>query len=189
MEIVGLRNKIEKSKDHVEFNESSVILDEILKCQRISSDKSGLGFKKEEDKLKEVFWSPRTLEAKSSKTIHAHAHDNKDVGCSRTHQGARANPQSKESIPRWKQGPRYEFNRYCFSCSNVGYKEMDCVDERKNIIRQRNSVRCWTCNQEGHIAATCHTLRCYMCSGFEHKSQECASQRSQPRRSSSYKSF
>ena len=32
MEIVGLRKKIDKSKDHVKFNESSVILDEILKC-------------------------------------------------------------------------------------------------------------------------------------------------------------
>ena len=48
MEIVGLRNKIEKSKDHVKFNECLVILDEILKCQRLSSYKSGLGFKKEE---------------------------------------------------------------------------------------------------------------------------------------------
>ena len=62
MEVVGLRKKIEKSKDHVKFNESSVILDEILKCQRLSSDKSGLGFKKEEDKLKQVLWSPKTPE-------------------------------------------------------------------------------------------------------------------------------
>ena len=77
MEVVGLRKKIEKSKDHVKFNESSVILDEILKCQRLSSDKSGLGFKKEEDKLKEVLWSPRTPEAESSKVVHAPAHANK----------------------------------------------------------------------------------------------------------------
>ena len=27
----------------------------------------------------------------------------------------------------------------------------------------------------GHVAATCHTLRCYTCSGFGHKDQECAS--------------
>ena len=58
MEVVGLRKKIEKSKDHLKFNESPFILDEMLKCQRISSDKYGLGFKKEEDKLKEVLWSP-----------------------------------------------------------------------------------------------------------------------------------
>ena len=77
MEVVGLRKKIEKSKDHVKFNESSVILDEILKCQRLSSDKSGLGFKKEEDKLKEVLWSPRILEVESSKHVYAPAHANK----------------------------------------------------------------------------------------------------------------
>ena len=63
MEVVGLRKKIEKSKDHVKFNEISIILDEILNCQRLSSDKSGLGFKKGEDKLKEVLGSPRTPEA------------------------------------------------------------------------------------------------------------------------------
>ena len=40
----------------------------------------------------------------------------------------------------------------------------------------------------GRVASTCHTLRCYTCSGFGHKSQECASQRSQPRRSPSYTS-
>ena len=39
-----------------------------------------------------------------------------------------------------------------------------------------------------HVFATCHTLRWYTCSGFGHKSQECASQRSQPRKSPSYKS-
>ena len=133
--------------------------------------------------MKEVLWSPRTPNAKSSKAIHAHAHDNKDICCSRTHQGARANPQRKESIRRWKKGPRYKFNGGCFFCSNFGHKAMDCVDGRKNIRRQGNSVRCWACNQEGNIVATFHTLRCYMCSGFGHKSQECTSQ---PRRSSSY---
>ena len=79
MEIVGLRKKIEKSKDHVKFNESSVVLDEILKCQRLSSDKFGLGFKKEEDKLKEDLWSPRTPEAGSNKAVHAPPHANKEV--------------------------------------------------------------------------------------------------------------
>ena len=42
MEIVGLRKKIEKSKDRVKFNESSVILDETIKCQRLSFDNSGM---------------------------------------------------------------------------------------------------------------------------------------------------
>ena len=50
---------------------------------------------------------------------------------------------------------------------------MNCVDGRKS---------------NGHVAATCHTLRCYMCSGFGHKAQECASQRNQSRRSPLYTS-
>ena len=52
IEIVGLRKKIDESKDHVKFNESSIILDEILKCKRLSSDKYSIWFKKEDDKLK-----------------------------------------------------------------------------------------------------------------------------------------
>ena len=43
-----------------------------------------------------------------------------------------------------------------------------------------------TQSDAGHVVATCHTLRCYTCSGFGHKSQECASKRSQPIRSASY---
>ena len=41
----------------------------------------------------------------------------------------------------------------------------------------------------GHVAATCHTLRCYTCSGFGHKAQECASEKIQPRRTPSYTSI
>ena len=106
---------------------------------------------------------------------HVPTHNNKDVEFSRTHQGARSIPQSKDSLPRWKQGPRYEygFNGYCFSCSNFGHKAMICVDGRKS---------------NGHVAVTCHTLRCYMCSEFQHKAQECASQRNQSRRNPLYTS-
>ena len=81
MEVFGLRNNVEKSKYHVNFNESSVILGEILMCQRLSSNKSSLGFKKEEDKLKEVLWSPKTPEVGPSMTkdeSDAPAHANKE---------------------------------------------------------------------------------------------------------------
>jgi hypothetical protein len=44
-EIVDLRKKVEKSN---KFLNSSRILDEILKCQRYSCDKSGLGYKGED---------------------------------------------------------------------------------------------------------------------------------------------
>ena len=60
---------------------------------------------------------------------------------------------------------------------------MDCrFYGRRRAGSPNDSVRCWRCNQVGHVAATCHTLRCNTCSGFVgHKAQECASQRSQPR--------
>ena len=136
--------------------------------------------------------SPKTPNAGPSMTKDASyvpAHDNKDGECSRTHQEADLIPQSKDSTPRRKQGPRYEyeFNGYCYFCSNFGHKAMDCrFYGRRRDGSPNDLVRCWTCNQFGHGAATCHTLRCYTCSGFGHKAQECASQRSQPRRSPSY---
>ena len=51
MEITVLKKKIEKSKAQVMFNESSVILDEIVKCQRSPFDTFGLGYEKVDDKI------------------------------------------------------------------------------------------------------------------------------------------
>ena len=125
MEVVGLRKQIEKSKDHVKFNESSIILDEILKCQRLSSDKSGHGFKKEEDKLKELLGSPKTPEAESSMVVHAPAHANKKVENSKVPHEATPTHQShsfeRRTTPRWSQTSRYEnrFNGYCYSCMDL----------------------------------------------------------------------
>ena len=79
-EIVNLRKKIEKSKHHEKFNNSSVMLDKLFYCQRSPFDKSGLGFRKVEDKL-----SPKTPNVGPSMTKDASyvlAHDNKDGECS-----------------------------------------------------------------------------------------------------------
>jgi hypothetical protein len=34
-------------------------------------------------------------------------------------------------------------------------------------------MRCWRCDQVGHIVVHCNTMRCYSCSRFGHKSHEC----------------
>jgi hypothetical protein len=44
---------------------------------------------------------------------------------------------------------------------------------RRDNERFHNTLRCWRCNQVGHIVAHCHIMRCYSCSGFGHKSQDC----------------
>jgi hypothetical protein len=34
-------------------------------------------------------------------------------------------------------------------------------------------MRCWRCDQVGHIVVHYNTMRCYSCSGFGHKFHEC----------------
>jgi hypothetical protein len=34
-------------------------------------------------------------------------------------------------------------------------------------------MRCWRCDQVGHIVVHCNTMRYYSCSGFGHKSHDC----------------
>ena len=165
LDIVNIRKKIEKSKHHEKFNNSFVMLDKLLDCQRSPFYKYSLGFRKVDDNLEEYKWSPNTPNSGPSMTKDASyipAHDNKDGECSRTHQEADLIPQSKDSTPRTKQGPRYEyeFNGYCYFCSNFGHKAMDCrFYGRRRAGSPNDLVRCWTCNQVGHVAATCHTLR------------------------------
>ena len=48
------------------FNESSVFLDEILNCQSSPFDTYCLGYKKVDDKIGEVKWSPKTPEVGST---------------------------------------------------------------------------------------------------------------------------
>jgi hypothetical protein len=36
-----------------------------------------------------------------------------------------------------------------------------------------NTMRCWRCDQVGHIDIHYNTMRCYICNGFGQKSQEC----------------
>ena len=83
-EIVNLRKKIEKSKHHEKFNNSSIMLDKLLDCQRSPFDKSGLGFRKVEENIEEDKWFPKTPNVGPLMTKDASyvpAHDNKDGEC------------------------------------------------------------------------------------------------------------
>ena len=80
-EIFNLKNKIEKSKHHENFNNRFVMLDKLLDCERYPFDKYGLGFRKVEDNLEEDKWSPKTPNAGPSMIKDASyvpAHDNND---------------------------------------------------------------------------------------------------------------
>jgi hypothetical protein len=167
-EIVDLRKKVENSN---KFLNSSLILDEILESQRSPYDKSGLGYKGED--------------------THAEASTSKkhEVNPSKKEDNVAKQPstQGKENFKRTKQGrhqeailgtpkQRYEsiFHGHCYSCNGYGHKAFECRSyERRYNGRFYNTMRCWRCDQVGHIVVHCNTMRCYSCSGFGHKSHEC----------------
>ena len=47
MEVVGLKKKGKKNEALVKFQDSAIVLDKILDCQRSPLDKTGLGYKKD----------------------------------------------------------------------------------------------------------------------------------------------
>jgi len=63
MEVVGLRKKGKKNETLVKLQDSSIVLDKILDCQRSPLDKTGLGYKKNKEKLEDDTWSLKTPEA------------------------------------------------------------------------------------------------------------------------------
>ena len=147
MEVVGLRKKGKKNEALLKLQDSSIVLDKILDCQRSPLDKTGLGYKKNKEKLEDDTWSLKTPVAgpSTSKAVpKAPAHDNKEFGSSKMKQGVRSVHQSnfiKETAPR----PRYEsgFNGYCYCCSNFGHKAMDCrFYGRRRAGSPNDSVRC-----------------------------------------------
>jgi hypothetical protein len=159
---------VEKSN---KFFNSSLILDEILECQRPSCDTSGLGYKGEDTHAK----------ASTSKKH--------EVSPSKKEDNVAKKPstQGKENFKSTKLGKhqeaifgtpkqRYEsiFHGHCYSCNGYGHKDFECKSyERKNNGRLYSTMSCWICDQVGHIVVHCNTMRCYSCSVFGHKSQEC----------------
>jgi hypothetical protein len=177
-EVVDLRKKVEKSN---KFLNSSTIFNEILDSQRSPNDKSGLGYNKEAthveastSKKHEVSPSFSKYVASQPSTQGKETFKIKKKG---RHQEVIFTSQRKFKTPsRWTPKQRYEnvFHGQCYSCNEYGQKSLECIfyARRDNEIFH-NTLRCWRCNQVGHIVAHCHIMRCYSCSGFGHKSQDC----------------
>ena len=83
MEVVGLRKKGKKNETLVKFQDSSIVLDKILDCQRSplnktglgykkNKEKSGLGYKKNKEKSEDDAWSPKTPVAGPSTSKREH---------------------------------------------------------------------------------------------------------------------
>jgi hypothetical protein len=170
--IVDLRKKVEKSNKLLNI---SLILDEILESQRSPYDKLGLGYKEEATHAEE-------------RTSKKH-----EVSSSKIEENVAKKPstQGKGNIKRTKQGrhqevvfgtpkKRYEciFHGHCYSCNGYSHKAFECrAYERTYNGIFYNTMRCWRCDQVGHIVVHCNTIRCYNYNGLGHKSQECWNRR------------
>jgi hypothetical protein len=171
----------------------------ILDSKLSPNDKSGLGYKKEAthfesstSKKNEVSPSFSKGGSKDASQAPAQRRETFRRTKKRRHQETSPTPQRKfirETPSRLTQKKRYEniFYGHCFSCNEYRHKALDCKHyARKDVGRFHNILICWRCNQLGHIASHCHTMRCYNYSGFDHKAQDCWNSRRQSMRSASY---
>jgi hypothetical protein len=197
-EVVNLRKKVEKSNTQVKFLNNSMILYEILDSQRLTNDKFGLGYNKEEiSNPKKPNASPSFVkgEDRSDASLSFIKIESRyDVGpsCSKNernitifrrsdqgrHLEATHTNQSKfrRETPSWMNQRKYEsvFNGYCFSCNEYCHKALDCRHHgRKKIGRFNNNIRCWNCNLVLHITTHCYTMRFYSCDGYGQKYHDC----------------
>jgi hypothetical protein len=166
--IVDLRKKVENSN---KFLNSLLILDEISEIQRSPYDKSGLGYKGDDTHV----------EASTSKKHEINPSKKED------NVAKKPSTQGKENFKRTKQGRHQEAilgtpkkrnesvsHEHCYSCNGYGHKAFEYkYNERRYNGRFYNTMRCWRCDQVGHIVFHYNTMRCYRCSGFGHKSHEC----------------
>jgi hypothetical protein len=156
MEVINLKNKNEKTKTTIKFQNNSTILDRIWNNQRLTDDKTSLGYNKKEEGGK---WSTIQKNDKGSY-----------FSCQRT---------DFSCHNRLMYGKT--FNGYFFSCNNFGHKAFECKSpEKKNSGRSNNLMICWICNYVGHTTKFCNTMKCYKCDCFGHKPQNCRNKEVNP---------
>jgi hypothetical protein len=176
--VVDLRKKVEKSN---KFLNISTILNEILDNQISPNDKSDLGYKKEDTHVEASTSKKHEVSPSLSKDGNNVASQPSTQGNESfketkqgRHQEAIFTSQNKFKTPSiWAPKQRYEnvFYGQCYSCNEYGHKALECIlYARRDNESFHNTLRCWRCDQVGHIAAHCHTMRFYNCSGFGHKS-------------------
>jgi len=94
----------------------------------------------------------------------------------------RSQPRRSTSYTSARRFEDHKTNSYSQGHSQAWRNEFD----QRSVGSSNSLVRCWTCNNVGHIAAYCRTMRCYSCNGLGHKAQDCWSTQKQHVRSFLY---
>ena len=199
MEVVGLKKTSEKSNACVKFRNNSIILDEILYCQRSPFDKSDLDYNSVKENLvvdigylASMRRAPHSSKMKAMLLLmylHVTTKTLEDQeGIKNLVLLLKADLEGEKLQEGFKSPGMQVISMVLFSCTKFGHKALDFRSHASSVGPPNNTVCCWICNRVAHIVTNCNTMRCYNCYGFGQKSQDCASTRRQPMIRSPYTS-
>ena len=188
-----LRDQLESKRVKERFENSSIVLDNILKSQRNTTSKAGLGYEQKgnngctniiknhpksyaevllEKSMKE---GERTSINKSSMQTSLSPKKEEESKISK----ASATPQKKFFQNRYP----YIFHGYCFACLNFGHKAMMCRAYGRNLYRsnmfysRNNQTKTKNMGRNYNSFSLLQDLdiECYKCHNFGHKASKCRS--------------
>ena len=194
VEMVQLRDELKSKRVQEKFENNSTILDNILKSQRNSSSKAGLGYEQkgingfpsiiknhpksyaeallEKSLKKEERTSIKQSSMQPSLSLKKEQDSNR-----RKVSKASITPQNKSLHNRYP----YIFHGYCFACSNFGHKSMMCkaygrnryrnnmFNSRNNQTKTKNMGR----NYNNFSPLQDSNIECYNCHHYGHKESNC----------------
>ena len=152
------------------FENSSRILDDILSSQIPSSDRSGLGFNKENKRECFSFTNKGGNKKIYPKALKSPVKKGRSKKAGLISQDKNRNNLAPKRPNRYLQ----IFLGHCFACNNFGHQALNCRIERKaseykkksssdnskgnkNIftLLQKYDIKCYKCNNHGHMERDC----------------------------------
>jgi len=150
VEITSLKEELEKIvtqlNTNLNFEKSSVVLDEIIIYQKSPLIKTGLGYNNNQNTLEEDE-SSKSIEEKSkiSRNVLKGSNCSEDNNMERKYNQPRSNRNKLRRVapPRRQFTTKYQnfFFGYCFCCNMFGHRAVDCRVHARNNHVSKGSVK------------------------------------------------